>query len=134
MLKCLAVVTILVALAGSSSAQWTYSVTQPNGPGGALHLDNLGGTPGNLYLNAMTLVSGGFPFGWFYGIDIPFPDLIAEVAFGQAFFGALDAEGEKHFVFEGPIASGVTAYIVAVELSPAGVPLQATGPFTYVTL
>lgn len=113
-------------------ATWTLVIDQPLGTA-MLRCLNFGGTAGNLYLNAMTQVAGSYPFGWFFGVAIPIMDLVAEINFGPPFFGTLDACGEATNIVPGPIPSGITAYIVAVEFTPGGSFVQAAPPFVYVT-
>ncbi len=116
---------------------WGLSVTQPGGlPGSEVSVRNVGGTPGNLYLNIMTQYMGNFPAGWAFGVDIPFSDLVAEILWGAPFFGPLDGCGESSWTSStgNTIPSGVTGYCVGVELTPAGVPISATAPFFYTTL
>ncbi len=113
---------------------YTCTLGQPAGPGSALHIVNSGGLPGNFYVNAMTQVADGFPAGWFFGVGIPLPDLIAEVLFGDPFYGPLDCYGNRYQVIPGPIPPGITAYIVSIQLTPGGLPVTPTPPFIYVTL
>ncbi len=114
------------------SGGYTCTIAQPGGAGADLFIDNMGGTPGNSYLNIMTQNAGAFPAGWAFGVDIPLDDLVAEIVWGNPFFGTLDACGQKHQVVLAPIPSGITAYIVALELA-GGIPVNVSTPFIYVT-
>ncbi len=123
---------VALLFTSGAPASWGLTIAQPAGPGSDLYIDNVGGTPGNDYLNIMTQNAGAFPFGWAFGVDIPVADLIAEIVWGDPFFGTLNDCGEKHQVVAAPIPSGITAYIVALELS-GGIPVSVTAPFIYVT-
>lgn len=113
---------------------WNFAISQPGGAGADVHFDNVGGTAGNSYFNAITLNGTNFPTGWFSGIDASIFELVAEVQFGAPFYGGLDACGEAHNVIVGPMPSGITVYHVSLHLGGAGTPIAVTAPGTYTTL
>lgn len=97
---------------------FTFDIAQAGGPGNPLTLADLGGTPGNTFVNAITLSpQPNFPNGWLFGIDMSIAELTNELSAGVPFTGTLDFAG--NFVF-GPIGVpplGVTVYYVGIELS-----------------
>ena len=88
------------------------------------------GPPLGTYFTAATLSAGAFPFGWFYGIDLPLADIVSEYNAGPPFVGALSACGQTTV---GPFAlpSGLTVYAVALGFA-AGAPFPgfASNPTT----
>jgi hypothetical protein len=103
-------------------------------PGAALDFADACGTPGNLYLNAVSYTAGAFPNGPFFGIDYD-PNLITfELGYGPPLFGTLDANGNDFGSFPGPIPSGLTLYFVGVTADPGLTAISFTTPFTYLTL
>jgi hypothetical protein len=105
----------------------TLALLSPLGPGSIMA--NIGGGPPNgSFFLAVALSAGNYPNGWFYGIDIPFQDLIAEVNLGAPFAGSLDGCG---FVGLGPFIgapSGMQVFAVAL-----GIPGPTLGPWTTVS-
>lgn len=87
------------------------------------------GPPGGVYFVGMTIAPGAFPFGWFYGLDIPLSDLVAQSAFGPPFTGAFSPCGTATF---GPlfgVPSGLTVHAVALGFAPgATVPGYFSNP------
>lgn len=112
---------------------WSVLVSQP-APGGPLTLTDQGGTPGNRYLNALTLNAGAFPNGWCFGIDISVSDLLVELAFGPPFFGTLDAGGAASFTTPGGVPAGLSFYLVGVHVDLLGYPVRASPAIHYVTM
>jgi hypothetical protein len=83
-------------------------------------LTSINGLPPNgLYFLAVTVNQGNFPYGALYGIDILFPELIAELNTGAPFLGGADGCGNVQLgPFCGPI-SGITIYGVAIGFATA---------------
>jgi len=108
---------------GSPTLAWS----SPSGPGSILA--SLGGTPPNgTYFLAVTPSPGAYPAGWFFGVDIGFQELIAEVNFGTPFWGATDGCGA---VSLGPftgLPSGFQIFAVAL-----GIPGPTLGPWTTIS-
>lgn len=66
----------------------TLSFASPSGPSCIqVTLSNMPG--GGFFFLAATLQLGNFPNGWFFGIDIPFPELQAEINAGFPFIGGV---------------------------------------------
>jgi hypothetical protein len=84
------------------------------------------------YINAIALAQGLFPNGWFFGLDIPIGQLVAEFQTGFPFIGTLGGVGESTF---GPITgapSGLQIWAVSVQFAPGFGPfLFARPPVTY---
>lgn len=111
---------------------WNLNVHQPSGSA-SLYFTNSAGVPGTQYLNAVSLVVGAMPTGWFYGINIPPFDLAQEYFFGPPFSGTLDGLGGAQTIVPGPIPPNIPVEIVALNLQ-GGVPIDVTAPFGYVTV
>lgn len=89
------------------------TIDSPNGPG-SLRIAN-GGGPGNvLYYTALTTFPGGFPNGWFYGVDISLAEVFTQLASGAPFIGVLNADGGSNFSLSGLPTLGVTIYGVTL--------------------
>lgn len=89
------------------------TIDSPNGPG-SLRIAN-GGGPGNeLYYTALTTFAGGFPNGWFYGVDISLAEVFTQLASGAPFIGILNADGGSNFALNGLPSLGVTLYGVTL--------------------
>ena len=101
---------------------------------GSIQMDN---TPcatlaGAQYINAITLVPGTFPGGWFFGLDIPFTQLVGEVQTGFPFTGILDPAGASSFLLPGGVPSGLQLWAVSAQFAPGFGPfLFARPPVTY---
>lgn len=72
---------------------------------------------------AVTLNAGAFPLGWFYGVDILWPELLAEITQGFPFLTPLQPCGSAAIGPFGGLPPGLTLYAVAL-----GVPLGASIP------
>jgi GEVED domain len=113
----------------------SLSFSSPLGPG-SLQMDN---TPcpsvaGADYMNAITLVAGAFPAGWFFGLDIPYPQLLNEFQTGYPFVGTLGPSGESTFFLPGGVPSGLQIWAVSAQFAPGFGPfLLARPPVTYTT-
>jgi hypothetical protein len=107
--------------------------SSPFGPGSVQF--NLSGGPQNgTFFHAITLAPGAYPNGWFYGIDLTFPEIINEISLGFPFVGGLDGCGGAQF---GPISgvpAGLTVYSVAVASPGAALslPTHHSAAVTYV--
>jgi hypothetical protein len=115
----------------STPARFNLTWSSPLGPG-SIQADMCAGDPlGNHFL-AVTLGAGAYPLGWFFGIDIPYPELVAELTGGFPFTGLLDGAGAATI---GPIPglpSGFTVYAVALSASQGAViPTGISLPTTY---
>jgi len=98
-----------------------------------LSLTNDAGTPSALVVNALTMTATSFPNGYFFGVGIPFGELMFEIGWGPPFLATLGPAGDYSYVLGGlspPL--GVTLYGVAVTLGAAGEPLDASVPATFV--
>jgi hypothetical protein len=89
------------------------------------------GPPLGTYFTAVSLTAGAFPFGWFYGIDLPLSDIVALYNAGPPFVGLLSVCGQATVGPFGGLPSGLTAYAVALGFA-AGAPLPgyASNPAT----
>lgn len=94
----------------------------------SVSLSDVGGNPGDLCINALTLYAGAYPSGWFYGVDIPIAELLVEFYFGVPFLTVLDATGGYATVIPGIPPLGVTFYGVAAEFTPSGFFVKASPP------
>jgi hypothetical protein len=106
--------------------------SSPFGPG-SLQMDNApcAGVAGQIYFTAITLAPGNFPNGWYFGLDIPLPELVNQFVTGYPFVGTLDAAGASTF---GPIVgvpSGLQLWAVTAHYSPAFATLGSRVPVTY---
>jgi hypothetical protein len=75
---------------------------------------------------AMTVNQGGFPFGWFLGIDIGWLELMGQLSFGFPFVTPLSSCG---LAVVGPafgLPTGLQIFAVGVALPPAGTVPSAT--------
>ena len=107
--------------------------SSPFGPG-SVKFDLSGGPLGGTYFHAIVLAPGAYPNGWFYGIDITFPEIVNELTIGYPFVGPLSPCGAAQF---GPISGvppGLTIYSVGVASPGASLtlPTAQTAPVTYV--
>jgi hypothetical protein len=96
-----------------------FDITQPGGPGNSVIVADTGGTPGNTFVNVITLAAGSFPNGWLYGVDISIPELTSALNSGPPFVGTLDFAG--NFILP-PIPVGglpvpINVYYVGIELN-----------------
>jgi hypothetical protein len=104
--------------------------SSPLGPG-SLKLDITFGPPNGAYFFAVTLAPGAYPQGWFFGLDISYADLGAQLSGGPPFSNLLGASGDFSL---GPF-SGVpplTFYAIALGFPPGSpVPSVLTSPISY---
>jgi hypothetical protein len=92
--------------------QTSLNICSPSGPGSVRVF--IKGPPSDLYFLAVTLTQGSYPNGWFYGIAIPFSELISEALTGAPFLGSLDSFGIASIGPFGGLPAGMTLYAVAV--------------------
>jgi hypothetical protein len=117
-----------VSVGGISGASGTFSLSASLGPAMTLAFFSAGpGTigyvvtegPGSgLSFVAIALAAGTYPNGWFYGVDIPWPDLMNEIAMGYPFFVTLQSCGGA---VVGPFAGlppGLTLFGVGLGIPP----------------
>jgi hypothetical protein len=109
--------------------KFSFSITKPTA--NDVQLTDVAGTPGNVAFNAVTLTQGAFPNGWFYGVDIPFGEILNEANSGPPFLVVLDGTGGYSVTFNGIPFLGLTFYTVAVEFSLGGVFVQRTDAVAY---
>jgi hypothetical protein len=125
---------LVLTLIEGSGGGFAVTTSSPFGLG-SLQLDWTGGFPcfGGTYFLAVTLVPGAYPSGWFYGLDISFPQLGAELAQGFPFLGPLSTTGTATV---GPffgLPSGLQFWAVCLGVPVNGpFPTAFTPPFTYV--
>jgi len=73
--------------------------------------------------------AGNAPNGWFYGIDVTFPELYAV---SGPLFGMLDANGETSFsVPGGAVPPGFEVDVVTLQLNLIGAPVEASTAVTH---
>ena len=104
----------------------TLWFSSPLGPG-SIQMENLPCPPvgGASYLIGIVLVQGTTPGGWFFGLDIPWNQLVGEFNSGYPFAGTLDGAGYSNF---GPIVgapSGLQLWAVSTQWAPG------FGPFLF---
>jgi hypothetical protein len=93
----------------------------------ALGVDNAFGPPNELCINAITAHQGAFPFGWFYGVDVPELELLSYLTLGVPFCTVLDGSGAASTCFFGlPDLLGVTVYAVGVTFDAFGTKTRQT--------
>jgi hypothetical protein len=81
------------------------------------------------YFMAASLTAGAFPFGWFYGIDLPLADIVTEYNAGPPFVGSLSLCGQATFGPVGGLPPGLTVYAVALGfLAGSPMPNYASNP------
>ena len=91
-------------------------------------LSDVGGNPGDLCFNALTLTAGAYPNGWWYGIDIPVLEMAQEFNLGAPFLTALDANGSYSILLPGIPPLGLTFYGVALDISAVGLVVKSSPP------
>lgn len=94
-------------------------VDSPLGPG-SLRIRNACGIAGDPCVTALTVTPGAFPYGWFFGVDITLPVLLAEIAFGPPFHGTLDPAGRSVWQVNGGVSAGLTLAAATATFSPPG--------------
>jgi hypothetical protein len=116
---------LVVAIGSGLSLNFTN-----NGPG-TIGYQILGGSPNGATFTAVTLSPGAYPAGWFFGIDISFPELASEVDTGFPFLIGMDPCGSGSV---GPffgLPSGLTVYAVSLGLPlNGGFPTVISPPAT----
>lgn len=119
---------------GGSVTAYTIGQIPAGVPGAPLFIKHHCGDPLATYFgpivpnNPSSIVTG-----WFYGLDIPVADLIAQAVYGPPFFGTLDANGNYQFSIGLP--PGISLYSIAVHFDPTtGLPSWTSGPVSYTTI
>ncbi|MEZ6036427.1 MAG: hypothetical protein R3F29_03025 [Planctomycetota bacterium] len=85
---------------------------------GSLELRRRRGVPGDLYFEAVTLLPGAFPNGWFFGLDPSLDDVVGQFLTGNPLFvGWLDAAGASELLVPG-LPIGLPVQSVALDLDP----------------
>jgi hypothetical protein len=116
-------------LTGSAGAPMTLSFIH-NGPGTIGYTISNGPSNGTAF-TAITLNHGAYPSGWFYGIDIPIPDLMGEWFGGYPFVALLPgACGSATAGPYGGLPSGLILYGVSLGIPSGGgaVPTANSSP------
>ncbi len=115
--------------------EYVFSLTLTYDPMAfAVTIADVAGNPGDLALNALTLVQGAYPNGWWYGVDIPVFELTNLILTGAPFFVLLDGTGSYSLTIPGiPPLGGITFYGVGVDFTPAGIFAKKSAP-TSITL
>ena len=109
----------------------SLTFSSPLGPG-SLQID-IAGCAGANFITAISFDAGTFPTGWFHGVDIAPPALLAEITplWANIPFTGLLSGGSFTF---GPIAgvpSGLQIYAVTVTFTPPWY-ADSSAPVTYV--
>jgi len=96
---------------------------------------HVSGPPLGTYFTAVSLTPGAFPFGWFYGIDLPLADIVAEYNAGPPFVGVLSLCGQDTVGPFGGLPSGLTVYAVSLGFAVGSqLPNFASNPATFTVL
>jgi hypothetical protein len=115
--------TFKLLVSATGGAGGTMGLTLFSAGPGSLGYTITGGPPLGTAFTAVTPVAGAYPAGWFYGIDIPLPDLFSEYMTGFPFVVPLGPCGGATV---GPffgLPPGLTLYAVSV-----GIPALMTTP------
>jgi hypothetical protein len=96
---------------GHELALW---FTSPLGSG-SIQSHLMFGSPGGAFFTPVSLAAGTFPNGAFFGLDIPFSDLVAQFLAGAPFQSTLDAQGRFNSATFSPIMPGLTLFSVALD-------------------
>jgi hypothetical protein len=72
------------------------------------------GPSNGVFFAAITLNAGAFPFGWFYGIDMPLFDILYQFNFGPPFVGSFSACGTATVGPAVGLPPGLSVYAVAL--------------------
>ena len=129
-----------VSVGGKLGATGTFALQVAFNPVMTLAFFNLGpgtigyqvtGPPGGAFYLAVALLPGAFPFGWFFGLDLPLFDIVAQVNAGPPFIGTFSPCGVATFGPVGGAPSGLTLYAVAIGFVPGSqTPTFASNPTT----
>jgi hypothetical protein len=117
---------------GTGAVPCKLAFSSPGGPGSVLMVH----TPcqpaaGALFFVAATLNAGSFPNGWFFGIDISFPELAAEIA-GPPFVGTLNAAGAATTGPAFGLPSGLVIHAIDTDWAPQTLILVRSPAVAYV--
>jgi hypothetical protein len=119
------------------SGKFKLSIGAPGGPG-SLSLNLTGGASLHVYTTAVSLAPGSFPYGWLFGIDIGFDELLAQMAMGAPFHGTLSGGGIKFFNIPSGVPPGISIHAVSMQFTPpgpfGGAFVSATAPEFFLTL
>jgi hypothetical protein len=137
------------ALPPGTNAKWSYDtpgavqaglvlslyppfIASAASPGGAgsIQVDLNGGPANGIYFLALTTTPT--TDGWFFGINISFPEIAMELATGWPFFATLDPAGHTQIGPVGGVPSGFSFNAVALAAPQgAGIPTQFSQAFSY---
>lgn len=98
---------------------------------GQLSLDVRRAVPGDTLFTALTLAPGAFPNGWWFGLDIPFPLLLAEAASGAPPFLAPAGPSGSYGYLASGVPPGFAVQGVTLDLDPFGLLAAATAPVAF---
>ena len=118
--------SLLVTAGGGISLNFTTG-----GPG-SIGYSVVGAPPGGLIFTAVTLIAGAYPSGWFFGIDIAFPELQLELNQGFPFVTVASLCGSFSVGPLPGVPSGLTVYGVALGVAVgSSFPTTISPPATF---
>ena len=98
----------------------------------ALVIENLRGVPSDDFFNAISLTAGSYPSGWFFGIDIPYSELLTQAFSPHPIFrNVFDSQGSARTSISAPLPSGLTLFAVSLDIGPFGNIVSVTAPLSY---
>ena len=113
----------------SSSPQFDAGWSSPSGPGSLL-IAVCVGSPNGAYQLFATVNQGLFPNGWFFGLDMTYPEVLSQFNVFP-FKGPLNGVGAATI---GPfmgLPPGLPIYSLVFNIPPGSVPTIHTPPFAY---
>ncbi len=103
---------------------------------GSLHFGVSGAPAGATVYTFLTFAPGAFPFGWFFGLDIGFPDLVNQYNLAvlglPPFAVQAGANGTADWSLAG-LPPGIPVFGVSVTTGAGSVPLLHSNPFQFTT-
>ena len=122
------------AIQNGTSLTITYSGlsvgwSSPSGPGSLL-ITPCGGSPNGAYQLFATVNQGLFPNGWFFGLDMTYPEVLSEFNVFP-FKGPLNGAGAATIGPFTGLPSGLPIYSVVFNIPPGSVPTTHSLPFVY---
>lgn len=99
---------------------------------GTLTLETRHGVPGDTCVRGVTPLTGSYPAGPFFGIELSLADALAQYQSGLPLFtGVFDGTGRQGFTTTVPLPSGLTFHAVSLHLDGAGHLLGVSPPITF---
>jgi hypothetical protein len=93
--------------------------TAPSGAGSIAMINTpCPAAAGLAYLTVVKVGVGAYPSGWFFGVDMPFGEIVNEFVAGPPFTGTLSATGSSIFVLGTGVPSGLTITSVTTHWLP----------------